>query len=474
MSVEFALHVDELVEEAKDESMSRDATAIRMRNQSLIDKQSRLIADAHAQCEKAIAEAHMRMKEASLAYGTALEQQLKTLQESTITEDTLIDEMVHASQSYRDRIQQVTAIPPLIMDADRLQLQIRCAAAEEKAEDLQKELQALQVPGGEGKMERLQKELEDLQNLCRRKQGALHGRMRAVTRLEKEKLALQGDLENVKKTLNQVNVKNSSLAHQSKMDEGVMLGLKVRMETAESELERLKRKRTDSISPEHVITGILKRPADRPPPTGKDVPSSSAQPTPKKSRTRKDRWNDASSSSAPPTSSNKDGLKGRNEHASLVNKKRDPVLYNSPSSFRRKQDIIKEIEESAKTLGLSRLDSSLVFCRSTVEDQVTVTKKALAYVELLITSTCVHLMKSLKITGNPVQAYLDTLSLAQVVALQKDVDDALEQNEDRNRHMAVYRGGDNLSPHVHMQCFTKYGKPLRPRKLYLQANRTFK
>jgi hypothetical protein len=78
-------------------------------------------------------------------------------------------------------------------------------------------------------MKRLQKELEDLQNLCRRRQEALDRRMRAVTRLEKEKLALEGDLENVKKTLNQVNVKNSSLAHQSKMNEGVMLGLKVRV-----------------------------------------------------------------------------------------------------------------------------------------------------------------------------------------------------------------------------------------------------
>jgi hypothetical protein len=71
------------------------------------------------------------------------------------------------------------------------------------------------------------------------------------------------------------------MAYQNKIDEDVMLGLKVRMETAESELERLKRKRTDSTSPERVITGILKRPAGRSTPTGKDVSSSSAQPTPK-------------------------------------------------------------------------------------------------------------------------------------------------------------------------------------------------
>jgi hypothetical protein len=75
-------------------------------------------------------------------------------------------------------------------------------------------------------------------------------------------------------------------------------------------------------------------------------------------------------------------------------------LNNSPSSFRRKQDIIKEIEESARTLGLSRSDTSLVFYRSSVEDQVRVSKKAWAYVELLITPTCLHLLKSPKFTGN--------------------------------------------------------------------------
>jgi hypothetical protein len=52
-----------------------------------------------------------------------------------------------------------------------------------------------------------------------------------------------------------------------------------------------------------------------------------------------------------------------------------------------------------------------------------------------------------------------------VVTLQQDVDDALEQAEDSNRHMAIYRGGDNLSPRVRKQCFTKDGKPLRPHKL---------
>jgi hypothetical protein len=83
MSVEFDLHVDEAVEEAKT-VMSREVTAIQMRNLGHIDKQNRLIADAHGRCERMIAESHARMKEASLAYEKALDQQLKALQKSTI------------------------------------------------------------------------------------------------------------------------------------------------------------------------------------------------------------------------------------------------------------------------------------------------------------------------------------------------------------------------------------------------------
>ncbi len=93
-------------------------------------------------------------------------------------------------------------------------------------------------------------------------------------------------------------------------------------------------------------------------------------------------------------------------------KRKDPVLNNTLYSFRKKQDIIDEIRVSASTLGLSRSDTSLVFYRSTVDEQVKVSMKALAYVELITTSTCVHLLKSSKFLGNPVKAYLDTLSLS--------------------------------------------------------------
>ncbi len=74
-AVELDLHVDEIVEQAK-ESMSQDATAIRMQTQSLIDKKNRLLLDAHNRCEAALAVVHSRMKDASKAYGDAYEEAL--------------------------------------------------------------------------------------------------------------------------------------------------------------------------------------------------------------------------------------------------------------------------------------------------------------------------------------------------------------------------------------------------------------
>jgi hypothetical protein len=129
--------VSDIVEQAKESSMSQDATAIRMQTQNFIDKKNRLLLNAHTRCEAALTVVHSRMKDASKAYGDAyaeaFNQQLKTVIESTITEDTLNQEMVIAANAHRDNIQRMTAIPPLVMDDTRLQLQIRCAAAEEKA-----------------------------------------------------------------------------------------------------------------------------------------------------------------------------------------------------------------------------------------------------------------------------------------------------------------------------------------------------
>ncbi len=265
---------------------------------------------------------------------------------------------------------------------------------------------------------------------------------------------------------------------EAEVNQKVMRGLKERVDTAEGELERLKRKRKESVSPDRVITGILKRPDASPPSvqraTKKDTPPSSAQPAPKKSRTRRSRFDEqvpqpsqhggpASSVGPPLTSFNQVGVIGKKEQTSHA-KRKDPVLNNPPTSVRRKSDIINEIEESAKSFSLPVKDTSLVFHKSNVDDQVVVTKKALAYVESLITITCVHLLKGARVEGNPVQAYLSTLSLSRIKDLQKEVDAALEQCEDSSKYMAVYRGGDNLAQRIRAQSFGKGNGVLRPHK----------
>ncbi len=70
--------------------------------------------------------------------------------------------MVIAAKAHRDSIQKMTAIPPLVMDDTRLQLQIRCAAAEVKVEDLQRERQVIMEKDSEGKIASLQEELGKL------------------------------------------------------------------------------------------------------------------------------------------------------------------------------------------------------------------------------------------------------------------------------------------------------------------------
>ncbi len=68
----------------------------------------------------------------------------------------------------------------------------------------------------------------------------------------------------------------------------------------------------------------------------------------------------------------------------------DPVLSASFTSFRTKHDINAEIDTSSETLKLGR-NRNLVFHRDTVADQVAVTRKALAYAEVIITNSCYNI-----------------------------------------------------------------------------------
>ncbi len=68
--------------------------------------------------------------------------------------------MLAAADAHRDSIQKMTAIPPLFMDDTRINLQIRVATAEEKAEDLQRELQVIAGKNSNSEIASLRKELE--------------------------------------------------------------------------------------------------------------------------------------------------------------------------------------------------------------------------------------------------------------------------------------------------------------------------
>ncbi len=99
----------------------------------------------------------------------------------------------------------------------------------------------------------------------------------------------------------------------------------------------------------------------------------------------------------------------------------DSVLLAPLTSFRTKHDINEEIDTSSTTLKQGR-NKGLVFHRDTVTDQVTVTRKALVYAEVIITNNCRNAAAKQSVSerrGNSVMAYLDTLSRS-VLQLQKD------------------------------------------------------
>ncbi len=154
--------------------------------------------------------------------------------------------------------------------------------------------------------------------------------------------------------------------------------------------------------------------------------------------------------------SNEDGYDGR-----------DPVLHSALTSFQNKADIIKQIDVSVDHLRLGT-NHELVFHLTTVEEKSKVIRKANAYTELIITGNCRYKMpeqpKGKRVSY--VKAYLDGMTNAEVAELQKDTRRALEDLEDTNRAMAVYRDGDDLLERVRVSCFTLGQQGLLPKSVY--------
>jgi hypothetical protein len=71
---------------------------------------------------------------------------------------------------------------------------------------------------------------------------------------------------------------------------------------------------------------------------------------------------------------------------------------------------------------------------------------------------------------NYVKAYLDSMKNTEVTALKEDTKQALEDLEDTNRSMAVYRDGEDLLERVRTSCFTVGQQILFPKDAYKPMN----
>jgi hypothetical protein len=154
--------------------------------------------------------------------------------ENTITKDTLNQEMVIAANAHRDNIQRMTAVPSLVMDDTRLQLRIRCAAAEEKAEDLQLDRQVLMEKDSEGEIASLKEELADLRSKLAKLQEEhsgfieVWGRTNDIVRKASQRLDQK---------LRKVNLDHDRMKRAAKMDEDIMVGLKKKFEMPRASLK---------------------------------------------------------------------------------------------------------------------------------------------------------------------------------------------------------------------------------------------
>jgi hypothetical protein len=405
-------------------------------------------ADMMAQSQQAI-------EAASLAYRAELAKQKEILEEHTETCRSMIPGMGVAFSNVRQRILSMDVTHRIQLDEEELRLYRELKRARESELALKDEI----------------------------------AKLKAERDREKDKAARLAEHSR------SIISKNEAL-HVSKSDmEQKIKDLEDKDSSAQSDIATfkrqvrwLKRKRKDSTPKDNAPppasrpspTKILARPtspkvatASQPratSPARSDSPSL-LQPAAKKSRSRKARWDDAPA--IPPS----DNVSGKGKHP-LEEKTKpvkkalerdsptfweqdtlDPVLDHSLTSFRTKHDINAEIDTSSDRLKLGR-NRHQVFHRDTVADQVTVTRKALAYAEVIITYSCRNAASRTtrgESRGNDVKAYLDTLSRRSVLQLQKDTLEALENLEDTRRSMAVYRDGPDLQDRIRNSCFTSTG-----------------
>ena len=150
---------------------------------------------------------------------------------STITEDTLNQEIEIAAQAHRDRIHGITAIPPLHMDDDMLQLQTQCAILDQQAEDLQAQLRAYREQNSEGKIASLQKKIAELQKELEEQTDAGEVMAQENSRLRSDKEVLQFRAAKVDSEFKRMKRAMQLDEKEAEVNQRVTRGLKERLDT---------------------------------------------------------------------------------------------------------------------------------------------------------------------------------------------------------------------------------------------------
>jgi hypothetical protein len=401
------------------------------------------------QHEDMMAQSQQAIENASIAYRAELAKQKGILEEHTETCRSMIPGMGVAFSNVRERILAVDVTRRIQLDKEELRLYAELKRSRDSELALKDEIVKVKTERDQEKDKAAR--LADHSRSIISKNEALH--------------VSKSDMEQKIKDLEE---KDSHA--------------QTDIATFKSQVRFLKRKRKDNIPPpasRPSPTKILARPPSPKVATASQASASPArsdslsllQPAAKKSRSRKARWDNAPA--IPPS----DNVSGKGKHP-LEDKAKpgkvaverysptfaeqdtlDPVLGHSLTSVRTKHDINAEIDTSSDTLKLGR-NRHQVFHRDTVSDQVTVTRKALAYAEVVITYSCRSAAARNtrgERRGNDVMAYLDTLSRRSVLQLQKDTVEALENLEDTRISMAVYRDGPDFQDRIRNSCFTSTG-----------------
>ncbi len=136
-----------------------------------------------------------------------------------------------AALAQRDRIRRITAVPPLLMDDDMLQLQTQCAILDQQAEDLQAQLRAYREQNSEGKIASLQKKIEEIQKELEEQMDAVEAMTQENNRLRSDKEVLQSRATEVDSEFKRMKRAMQLDEKEAEVNQRVTRGLKERLDT---------------------------------------------------------------------------------------------------------------------------------------------------------------------------------------------------------------------------------------------------